>query len=312
MIQGVNNKAVIKGALTFVPLVNKLTCRGSTGTDSALYCYAVWLRICHYLEKSGYDVRRFRNVCELGPGDSLGIGACALLTSAESYIGLDAKKHASRQANVAVLGELLELFRRQHEVPGIETFPQFIPDDHPLHFPRWIANHASSHGLLQDNRVASIREGLLRNQSPVEYVAPWNDERAIKPATMDLVFSHVVMEHIDDYAVVYKHIETWLRPGAVALHIVDYGSHFLSEPWHGHLTCSDSIWRIVRGTRPYFINRRTHSHHLDAITESGLKITHVYPRLAPRVPREKLSRSLRDIPDEDLSISGAMIIATKP
>ena len=71
------------GAATFVPgvrglLVSAKEAFGLGGAVSARYCYSVWLRHVVLLAQNGLW-KYPKSVAELGPGDSLGVGFCALL-----------------------------------------------------------------------------------------------------------------------------------------------------------------------------------------------------------------------------------------
>ena len=107
--------ALAKGMATFIPGVAALACGGSGGTDSSRYCYAVWLRHLMKLAEAGIDTG-FADVAELGPGDSLGVGLCAVLTGADRYFAFDAKAHAHKETNLQTLGRLVELLARQEEI----------------------------------------------------------------------------------------------------------------------------------------------------------------------------------------------------
>ena len=79
MIQHWKLPHLVKGMLTYVPLVNTWRSRrGSTGgSNGARYCYAVWLRHFVTLSQHGFQVNG-ATVGELGPGDSIGTGLAAL------------------------------------------------------------------------------------------------------------------------------------------------------------------------------------------------------------------------------------------
>ena len=76
-------RPMLVGAATFVPGVRQLFSSVKEGmglgrATSARYCYSVWLRHVALLARN--DLWNYpRVVAELGPGDSLGVGLCALL-----------------------------------------------------------------------------------------------------------------------------------------------------------------------------------------------------------------------------------------
>src|SRR5688572_23203026 len=104
MLSQIVPKAVVKGAISFLPFSSHLTCRHSGGTTSARYCYSVWLR--HLIRCQEVKLSANLNcVGELGPGDSLGIGLAALLSGANVYYAFDAKAHSGTRNNLRVLDE---------------------------------------------------------------------------------------------------------------------------------------------------------------------------------------------------------------
>ena len=76
------------GLASSVPGLRHLTGRKTGGTDSARYCYSVWLRHLWMTHTHGLRTE-FDTMVELGPGDSVGVGLAALLSGTERYIGID-------------------------------------------------------------------------------------------------------------------------------------------------------------------------------------------------------------------------------
>src|SRR5689334_9429442 len=66
---------------------------GTGGAAAARYPYSVWLRHHRMITDAGLTVRGATAV-EIGPGDSLGTGFCALMTVARRYVALDVVPHA--------------------------------------------------------------------------------------------------------------------------------------------------------------------------------------------------------------------------
>src|SRR5687767_9389956 len=81
---------IVKGLLTRVSLFNQWRRHraGTGGSDSARYCYSVWLRHLSILSAADFCISGAR-IGELGPGDSIGTGLAALLSGARAYVGLD-------------------------------------------------------------------------------------------------------------------------------------------------------------------------------------------------------------------------------
>ena len=66
-------KPAVKGLLTFLPGIERVLPAGKgVGTDSASYCYGVWLKPLTLLWESG--MRSIPNILvELGPGESVAL-----------------------------------------------------------------------------------------------------------------------------------------------------------------------------------------------------------------------------------------------
>ena len=69
----------------------------------------------------------FETVAELGPGDSLGIGLAALLSSAQRYVALDVVRYAANTRNLQIFEELIALFRDRAPIPDEAEFPLVRP-----------------------------------------------------------------------------------------------------------------------------------------------------------------------------------------
>lgn len=101
------------GALTYLPGFERLiAARGTGGTDSARYCYGVWLKHLVMLWECGMRSMP-RTLAELGPGDTLGVGLAAMLSGVDEYYALDVIEYANRDANLRILDELVALFSQR-------------------------------------------------------------------------------------------------------------------------------------------------------------------------------------------------------
>ena len=110
-------RPVVKGLLTFIPGMQRILPKGAGGdTDSAYYCYGVWLKHLTLLWENG--LRSMPNtIAELGPGDSLGIGLAALLCGANNYYALDVKEYSHIETNLKIFDELVALFKSHAKRP---------------------------------------------------------------------------------------------------------------------------------------------------------------------------------------------------
>jgi hypothetical protein len=312
----VRAKHLVKGLATLVPgSEHVLPSTKTRGTDSALYCYGVWIKHLTMLHRhAGIDVVP-ETVAELGPGDSLGIGLSALLSGASRYEALDVVPFARTDTNLAVFDELVSLFERRAPSPaaGFPNFWQYLDDDR---FPHHILSDDVLAESLAPERVERIR-GLLRgavfDDLAIEYRVPWTDDSVIRERSVDLVLSHSVMEHVVDLDATYGAIARWLRPGGLMSHQIDFTAHGLSEQWNGYRAYPELMWKAVVGKRPFLINRAPCSVHRAALDRFGFELTCFLQNYrSDGIPRTKLAKSWRDMSDDDLNCAGAYVQARTP
>jgi SAM-dependent methyltransferase len=308
-------KAILEGVLSLIPGGLRLFRGGTRGSDSARYCYAVWLR--HLVRTGAY--RRLPldgTVVELGPGDSVGMGLAALLSGARRYVAIDVVRHADVGHNLAVLDELVGLFGRREPVPGSEEFSAIRPDLDDYAFPGAILAPEAMAANLASDRVAAIAAALRGDPAgdpTVRYVDPAMASRLIAPASVDWVFSQAVLEHVDDLRGVYRACYDWLKPGGLMSHQIDFESHGTSRVWNGHWAYPDLVWRLLRGRRTYLLNREPYGTHMEQMADAGFEILAVERVRQPSSLRQdQLARRFRGIATDDLTTSGAFVIARKP
>jgi len=303
--------------VTYLPLIEKRIAKSTRGTDSARYCYSVWLR--HLVMARAHGLADDpRVVAELGPGDSLGIGLAALLTGASRYVGLDRVEYADPSRNAAVLDELVTLFRARAAIPDAGEFPELKPYLPSYEFPHALLTHARMDLCLQETRVDAVRAALrnLNDESgaiTMTYRAPWFDPSVVHRGAIDMIYSQAVLEHVDDLDATYAALADWLKPGGVASHQIGFVSHGLTPEWNGHWAISDPVWRVIRGRRPYLLNREPASTHVRLIKRSGLHVAgEVRVQIASGIGRSRLARRFRSMSDEDLTTKAIFLQAVKP
>ena len=179
---------LLYGIATFIPGVNAVFGRGAGDTALPRYCYSVWLRHLVTSAANGLKIPPGA-VAELGPGNSLGIGLSALLSGAERYHAFDVVAHAQVRRNLAVLDELIALFKARADIPGPDEFPQVHPLLSSYAFPHHVLDDRLLAATLADERLARIRDSV-RNQNTagamIDYRTRWFDDRAIERGTIDL------------------------------------------------------------------------------------------------------------------------------
>lgn len=304
-------RALAAGVATFIPgmaTLHRMVTK-APGTDSARYCYSVWLRHLVMSHTNGLCQKTPRSVAELGPGESIGIGLAALLSGADSYVGLDVIHFTNLRRNLAIFDALVELFRAQTAIPGPDEFPEVKPALKGYDYPRSMLSQVDH----SPARIARIRESIEAPNAPgsmIRYVAPWDRNDVVERGSVDMIFSQAVMEHVDDLAGAYAAMREWLAPGGFISHQIDMRSHGTADSWDGHWKHSDLMWKLLRGSRSYFINRAPHSAHVQHLSRSGFSIVlEGTVKRAAQIKRADLAPKFAHLTDDDLTTSGAFILA---
>ena len=94
-------------------------------------------------------------------------------------------------------------------------------------------------------------------------------------------------------------------------HQIDFKCHGKANTWNGHWTYTDLEWKIIVGRRSYLLNRQPHSVHVGLIERSGFGILDdSVIRSASELRREELAPRFRTLSEDDLTASGAFIVAS--
>jgi SAM-dependent methyltransferase len=285
---------------------------GTGGTVSARYCYSVFLR--HRLIAARHGLVAPSCVVELGPGDSLGVGLMALLTGAQRYYAVDAVRHACAATNLAVFEGLVALLRSRAPIPADGDCAEIRPLVGEQEFPSHLFSEATLEAALMPERLDAIRLELGGELSGdmIRYFAPLGELRSVPASSVDWVFSQAVMEHVDRPSDSYREAFRCLRPDGFMSHQIDFRSHETAPEWNGHLKYPGWLWRLMRGNRPWFINRLPCSAHLRMQREAGFALLGEIPQTQTNpLRREQLADQFRAMSNQDLEIASAMIISRR-
>jgi len=320
-------KATIKGLATLVPgILPTVQCvKGKSARKErspsffAQYSYSVWLRHLVLAVENGLMTRHPLIVAELGPGDTLGVGLATLLTGAERYDAIDLVRYVTPKENLAILDKLVMLFSRCADIPEAR-FTDVYPKLDSYRFPHQILDDDLLNHNLNPERIARLRREISSlggddtcANSCIRYSAPWHDPNIIQADSVDMLLSQAVLEHVDDLPFAYEMMYRWLKPGGFTSHTIDYRSHNLANEWNGHWTYSNRIWKLMRGRRPYLINRAMHSRHIELQKESGFDIVAVRTQQLPSaIESERFAPCFRNAKRTDYTTAGAFIQAVKP
>ena len=305
-----------KGILSWIPGVRRTFYdRGAAhGTDSASYCYGVWLK--HLTLLWAHGMRAIpRTVLELGPGASVGTGVAALLSGAERYVAIDAVAHMRPATNGAIFNELVALFAERAGRPkaGFPPIDEYL--DSRL-FPSAILDEATLNHSLQPARLARIERAARNAGTPdaedtLRYYT-WDSLAHIAPASVDMLFSHVVLNHVPDLDRLYATCARFVAPGGWMSHQTDFTCLNTAREWNGHWAYGDLAWKVICGNRPYFMNREPLARHLALLDAHGFDVVNVIRgRHDGGIRREQLAPRWRFISDDDLSTQTGFIITRR-
>jgi len=310
-----NFKAILEGGLSLLPGFGQIISNKTKGTDSARYCYSVWMR--HLIKIHAYYRSPSKGLTvELGPGDSLGIGLAALLSGAEKYFAVDVVQHANTEWNMKVLRELIKLFENRAPIPNNQEFPEIKPHIDDFDFPAKILNDDCMKMNLDPNRLQSIADsvcGKRQTESFIRYFDPLAALAEIEPGSMDIVFSQAVLEHVEELSNIYRVSQIWLKPRGLMSHQIDFRSHGTSRQWNGHWAYPDLLWRLIRGKRPYLLNREPCNTHLCLLAENGFKNTQLRRdhTILLVSSQPQLAARFRNISQKDIMTAGIYVLAEK-
>lgn len=313
--QGARLRPIIVGTMKYSPFITKMLPIAAGGTASARYCYAVWMRHLLLLTKfNGGEIPA--QVAEIGPGDSLGVGLAALLSGAQSYFALEAIKYWNNDRNLKIFDELVALFQQKETIPGNDEFPLLKPviDDHS--FPQTIITDQILAESLNPERLEMIRNELRNSENAnnefIQYKVPWHGEDIIIPNAVDFIFSHVVLQHIDEIEDAFISMDHWLKPGGFVSHIVDYRTLGNTKTWNGHWTVPDWEWKIMVGGRNFSINRKPHSYYLELFKKNHVELLYVSNDTLPNhISKDQLAKKFQNLSEDDLSASVGYFVGRK-
>jgi len=285
---------------------------GTGGTNSARYCYSVWMRHLLLINQIGNIKFIPKVVAEIGPGDSLGTGFAALLSGTEKYYALDTVIYCDIPKNLKIFDDMVVLFKNKEDIPDDEEFPEINPKLDSYAFPEKILPDSQLGTLLANERIIQIRQNIRSINSEngnIYYLAPWCDSSNIQERSVDFIFSQAVLEHVDNLQSVYDSMKKWLKKEGLMAHVIDFRSHGTSVEWNGHWKYSDFAWKIIRGRAPYLINRCPLSAHLKNLHDAGFEL--MYKNTIERydgIKRENLEKRFVDMNESDLHTSGVYLI----
>jgi SAM-dependent methyltransferase len=302
---------VARGLQTYLPGTSRQW-RHTGGTDAAPYCYEVFLKhlaLCFEAGMPGVP----ESVAEIGPGDSIGTGLAALIAGADRYHALDVVPYSLQGHNPRIFQELVGYFRerRPNRARGWPNYDHMMDE---RSFPSRILDDDRLARSMHPERLRKIEAALQgRPSDPIRaaYQCPWTSSAALPPESVDWLFSHSVMEHVDEVEAAYASMSRWLKRGGFLSHQIDLRSHEMYERWNGHWGIPRWEWRLTRGRRAYLINRLPYSAHSRLIRRFFEVRTERLLEADGGIPDERFRAPFDALAPEERRTAGYFVVAVK-
>lgn len=274
-----------------VPLPWRLKLHAKLALSRLGLPYGFWSRLGlfrhGYMDQAGYALRVFEEhqreaapapgfrALELGPGDSL---ASALIARAHGAKGIWMVDHGDfAHRDVARYRELADLLREKGlEVPeGWRSVPE----------------------MLEACGAAYLTEGLA-------------SLRSLPPASVDLIWSHAVLEHVRrrDFLPTLQEFRRLLTPSGVMTHQIDLQDHLGGAL--NSLRFPEATWESPRWVAGgFYTNRLRQAEILDLFAQAGFQADVLRTRRweALPTPRHAMVLPYRDHAEEDLQVKDVFL-----
>jgi SAM-dependent methyltransferase len=226
-----------------------------------------------HVKRSGLDGLQGLTVLELGPGDSVAAAVVARALGAEATYLVDSGDFAAAGMATYV---------------AMQTYLEGVG----LHPP--------------DLRSCATRQDVLEVCGATYLTHGTESLKTIAAASVDLVFSQAVLEHVrlTDFAPSQLELRRVLRSTGLASHTVDLRDHLGGAL--NNLRISDALWEAEWMARSgFYTNRLRLSEVLDCLSRAGFTAevtdTQRWDRLP--TPKRKLQARFRHFPEEELCVS---------
>lgn len=251
------------------------------------------------MEKNGFTFTD-STVLEIGPGWEPTIPILLFLKGCGTIMLFDVHR-------------LLNPITLRHSLHNAKQFAGDIADSMKIPKQELVAK---LNGIDPDNLSNAL------NQLNVQYHAPADaSDTALDANSIDLIFSHTVLEHIPPAVLeaIFSEAHRILRPGGKMCHLIDNSDHWAhydkNITFVNFLTFEESTWRFI-GINPLdYQNRLRYYEYVSLFTRHSFTIEQsdytVDEKSLHFIKTHALCRKYRDVPAEELAKTAITIIAGK-
>ncbi len=162
----INYKKIIRAFLSYTPLFKYIVRTKGTSPVNGEYYKGIYENHIKKLNRFGFS--KINGIIgEIDPGDTFGVGICALMDGFEKYYALDIIEHSDNTKNLKVMNELKKYY------------------------------------YSNLNRFDDIYDSIINNSRIfIDYLVPWENADFYMRDKFDLIISNAVMEHVLDLKVI--------------------------------------------------------------------------------------------------------------
>lgn len=107
----INKKKIIRSVISYLPILKSVIRKRGTSPINGDYYFNIYKQHINVLISLGCN--KTGTIVEFGPGDTFGIGICAILDGFSKYIAIDVIKHFNIEKNMKVLMDLRKYFNNE-------------------------------------------------------------------------------------------------------------------------------------------------------------------------------------------------------
>lgn len=237
--------------------------------------------------KAEQDYFNGKRILEYGPGDLPGVAMALIAKGASQVVCVDrfpmVKLSPKNLQIVRILVERME-FEEREKLAG-----SFVQSGKP-------------------------ESGF--NSEKIDYLVRPSGLSGLK-SEIDVIVSRAVLEHVNDLNSTFGDMYAALKPGGIAIHLVDLKSHGLHlENPLDFLNWPAWLWSLMYSAKGV-PNRLRVDAYREAAGRAGLKILKMSPTMIAdqkdiEAVRPQLARQFRTLSNDDLSWMGFWLVCQKP